>query len=680
MSRTRLPPESFGIPDEPDALPSGAEPVSLRPHLASPVLDEPRWKRNLYLAIGFAVALGFFYFHWLNHSPAHTGIDQNGYLVGARMYYQHGSTRLEPRDPATGAVDPYQFVGGMWVGADLGTDRERFYPKYPIGLPVLYAMMMHLRDGVAWLDHRLGLGVGIGHYVHFAYAINPIAMSLAVLATFLLGRTIAGSFAGIIASLLVATSPVVMQLANNPNSHATTMFFSTGGMYLLVRWWQWGGAWRAVLAGLMLGYALTIRYTEGTLVLPLLAVCLFRIRWRSLRSYLPALLAIAWWLVPVLWLLIFNLREINAWTGYDPTYESEGFGWEYFHDNWENMYRQLTYPGMTLTFAVGMVGMFFMLGAAWRLGLVMLGWIVPCLAAYSFYYWAPENLGIGYLRFFVTIFPALAVCAVWLVMLPRNAPVFAGRSVESSPWRLRLGTTLAAGAMTAAAGFLGLYNCVVNVENDGFVMRQNHERAMKVLQHIPPGSVLFCDSTDFVHHLQFVADYRIYSSRAFDRTYIQGLARRVRDEDNTDPTTLDPARSKALYERLKDKSSTELVAERRRIINEALERGVRVFYIANAAPGSSQYDIREVAWVQDNFWGMGRFAMLGPPGAPRGGGPAAPNAPGARRPAPAFGGGMRARNTRMTREQFLERQAQARPQPWGIFELLPRSSASTAAN
>ena len=76
--------------------------------------------------------------------------------------------------------DPHQFVGRMWVGADLGTPQERYYPKYPIGLPALVATSLWI-GGDTW-----------GPII--VYWINPVAMTLAVLATFLLVRLVAGSF------------------------------------------------------------------------------------------------------------------------------------------------------------------------------------------------------------------------------------------------------------------------------------------------------------------------------------------------------------------------------------------------------------------------------------------------------------------------------------------------------
>ena len=58
--------------------------------------------------------------------------------------------------------DRYSFVGRMWISTPQGT----YYPKYPLGLPLLFAMAL-------WM--------GGGTYGPFiAYLINPIAMALAL--------------------------------------------------------------------------------------------------------------------------------------------------------------------------------------------------------------------------------------------------------------------------------------------------------------------------------------------------------------------------------------------------------------------------------------------------------------------------------------------------------------------
>ncbi len=262
------------------------------------------------LTAGFAAAAFTF---WV---PAHEGVDQNGYLYGGKLIAENLTMRSVPTRPTPGAtaIDPQGFVARMWVGFDLdkipvpaaapvaaaeaakeakeakGEPKPddggvpRYYPKYPAGLPLLYAGLwaggraLHaLVPG--WFGPTLGADA--------AYALSPIATSLAVLGTFLLVRAVAGSVWGIVAMLVFATSETTMDLSVNPNSHASCVMCVVWGFYLVLRFWQSGGSWRALIGGFLIGYAATIRYTEATLLLPLAWVAFQNVRWRK-----PAVAAI----------------------------------------------------------------------------------------------------------------------------------------------------------------------------------------------------------------------------------------------------------------------------------------------------------------------------------------------------------------------------------------------------
>jgi len=366
---------------------------------------EPRWKRYIYGVIALLLSIGFFYTVMSYWVPAHGGTDQNGYLVGGKMFAQTLTMRLSPIHPGSrDEFDPHQFVGRMWVGAGLGTPDERYYPKYPLGLPALYA-------GLLWIASLMGPAWGLW----LAYGLSPVAMSLAVLGSYLLARRFAGSFGGLLTAIVFATSPVSLQLAINPNSHAAAVCCVVWGMYLLIGWWQFRGVWRAITAGLLLGYAGTIRYSEGTLILPIGLVALFALRWRDWKTLWQAVGLLAAWAVPVGLLVLYNHFAIGDLTGYDPTNESTGFMLGYGVDNWETMLRQINTNGLAQLFPLALAGLFWMFWWNWRAASVIAAWIVPCLLIYTFYYWAPDGTSIGYLRFFTTILPALAMCFFWLV-------------------------------------------------------------------------------------------------------------------------------------------------------------------------------------------------------------------------------------------------------------------------
>jgi 4-amino-4-deoxy-L-arabinose transferase-like glycosyltransferase len=195
-------------------------------------------------------------------APADGGIDQNAYLVGGKQIALTGSTGVH-------LSNPFQYVGHMFV---VPTQGDGFYPKYPFGLPLLYAAVIRC--------------AGWTRGVTLAFAVSPVCAVLAVMGTFFLARAVAGSFAGALAALALAGSEVMWKLCNVANSHASCVAFVVWGMYFLISWWQRGSLWRGLLSGLLLGFACLIRYTEGLLIVPILLAVAFRIRWRNWQSYL----------------------------------------------------------------------------------------------------------------------------------------------------------------------------------------------------------------------------------------------------------------------------------------------------------------------------------------------------------------------------------------------------------
>src|SRR5690606_2954676 len=124
-------------------------------------------------AIAVAVGCLFLSFALRYWAPAHSGVDQNGYLVGGRQFAKTMSMGLTPEDP-------YGFVGRMWIG----TPSQTYYPKYPLGLPFIYAVML-------W--------IGGGAYgVEMAHLVSPVSMALAIVGTFFLLRQVVPGFYAIL--------------------------------------------------------------------------------------------------------------------------------------------------------------------------------------------------------------------------------------------------------------------------------------------------------------------------------------------------------------------------------------------------------------------------------------------------------------------------------------------------
>lgn len=414
------------------------EPASPEPVTRSAAVPElPRedpWKRRTFLLIAILISVAYLAFVLVYWTPSHQGVDQNGYLVGGKMFAETLSMKQVPMKLGQpDQYDPHQFVGNMWVAA--ASNPRHYYPKYPLGLPFLYAISL-------WVG-------GASYGVMIAHLLSPVSMAATVFGVFLLTRQFAGSFPGVLAMLIFATSPTTSALVINPNSHATTVFCVVFGMICLLHWWRLGGWGWALVGGLLVGYAATIRYTEGALLLPLAWAALLNLRWRRLRGWIESSLVLVGWAIPVALLLLYNKLEMGTLTGYDGTNESTGFSWVYFYDNWETILRQLSENGLFLIFPISIAGLIAMFWWNWRLAVLMWLWIGPCLTIYTFYYWAPD--GLGYLRFLLTVLPPMLVGGFWVIAHLRDL-------LPKEPIRVNLYVvmlTITLGAFAAAA--LGSY-------------------------------------------------------------------------------------------------------------------------------------------------------------------------------------------------------------------------------
>lgn len=550
--------------DYTDQTPAPAAPVLLAPRLLAPLPGEPsRTQRALWLSLAMTLAVAYFLFILQYWAPADPGVDQNGYLVGGKMLARTGSTGYTPRH-ALG------FVGSMWVRVDAtGVN----YPKYPNGLPLLYACFL-------WVfgDDPGGLGTRL------AFLVSPIGAAASVLGMYLLARQFASPFSSICAALVMGFSQSALTLANFANSHASCLAFVVWGLFLLMRFWQTGSVWRGVLAGFSLGYAVTIRYTEGLLAIPVALVMLSMLRWRNWRSYLRVAPPLLGWIIPVGYLVIFNLVAMGTPTGYDTTNESKpgaAFTIEHMSDNWEKLIRTVHDSGLFFIVPIGMLGLILAVRHGVRRSAMLWLWLVPGTIVYMAYYWAPDR-GVSYLRFFLTLLPPIAIGA---------AVLFDDLLTHATHSRVgKVLTPIGCGAIVAFSCAIGLYRALHGLD-DG----ENSNRGMEITQlrnlnlarlgqlvtkEAPAGSVLFANPQQ-LHYLQFVGDYECYSPETFTTSIVTRLESAEKIDAENEPVTQQVARRKYLLAQVKGKSTSELIALQNQIMDEALAGNRRVFFLVN---------------------------------------------------------------------------------------------------
>ncbi|MGC4032035.1 MAG: glycosyltransferase family 39 protein [Tepidisphaeraceae bacterium] len=439
---------------------------SFRP-LQTLVSTESRQSRLIAGGLAVAFTIAYFWFLLQYWAPAHNGVDQNGYLVGGRMLAAHGTTGFLPK--------PMEYIGDMWV---LNDKTGYVYPKYPVGLPLLYAVCL-------WTFGSLG--------VKAAFLVSPIGAAMSVLGIYCLTRKFAGTFASLMAMLVLAFGQVMLVLANNPNSHASCLAFGIWGMYFLVAFWESGSLWRGLAGGFCLGYAVTIRYTEGLNGLMIGVVVLSSIVYSYRRGYHRALAPVLGWLIPVGYLVGFNLVAMGTLTGYDTTNESEfgaAFTWPHIVENWDKTIRQLHDLGLFFVLPLGLLGMGLALKDSFRRGSMLWLWFIPGTLLYTSYYWAPER-GVSFLRFFLTLMPPIIV----------GVGVLIDHAIAASLTRWqRFAAPAACGFVVAFACVNSLYRGLLGIEEgqeSGVGMESQFRQQLNlagltgvVQQNVPNNSVL----------------------------------------------------------------------------------------------------------------------------------------------------------------------------------------------
>jgi 4-amino-4-deoxy-L-arabinose transferase-like glycosyltransferase len=544
--------------------------------------SEPTWKRRLFLLIALAITAGYWFFihSFLAPAPGRPGIDENAYLVAGKNIAQHLTTGFK-------TTDDYQFVGAMWLRTKSGW----YYPKYPFGLPLLNAITV-------LLGHR-----------EWAFAISPLCASIAVLGMFFLAREIVGSFYALLAMLVLAMGPVMLQLADIPSSHASALCFVVWGMFFLWRWCQ-SGRWQlALLAGLLLGFAVTIRYTEALLLFPFYslhvlradqytgpgAIIIFkalgvlplgpmgiaaisRVRWKNWRSYLRAALPVIAWAVPVGALLLFNRFSMGQLTGYDDTNESHGFSIGYFVNKWDfSLYQNYVF-GLFFVLPLGIAGLILMYRSAERFALLLTLWLVPGAFLYTAYYWGQNLPSIAYLRFFLTLFPPVIIAAMWLL---RSAASGTKGSIVSP---------LAAGILTAMAASIGLSRSLDELERQHRGNLNLHYSAQRIMAHVkaPAGHkpMILADTgmlPQLLQYMQFMVDADWYASDVFSPKVGGGFGLagffQKNNKDTDSPVLIQRERIEYIDNVRKGKTYADFVRDEQNLMDQALSAGRTVYVV-----------------------------------------------------------------------------------------------------
>jgi hypothetical protein len=594
-----------------ESLPSELTATAPRFHLLPITVPREHWAGR-WLGVLMALAITALYAvaifsYW---APAAQGSNENGYLQTTMNLARDFSPGFKPESD-------FEFVGRMYI---FNPQTGYNYAKYPLGVPVLGATLM-------WIFGTDQTSIG----PTLAWAVSPICGSLGVLGMFFLARRLCGTYAGLIAMLLLGCSQVMFTFSVRAMSHAPSICFLTWGLFFLVAFLQNGRVLVGLLAGLFVGFAFTIRYTDGLVGLSLGLAVLMMWRWNWMSVGLIVLSAIvgaglgwlaflfgngdvrlflsggalaaiwltmilyrpwsAWvltivlfgWAIPVGLQITFNLHTFGTLTGYDSTNESTGFALSYFRYNWERVIRLLNDQAMFFVVPMSIVGGAWMLFRQTRMGIILLAATLPTLGIYSTYYFAQET-GVQFSRFLSSALPGLVVLAVWMM----HQLIASSKRWQATGMRIGVGAVTAiacAVPITRSIGMVGPSANLGAIANVSTGVRENWNLAQLgtiVARVAPPGSMVIGFGDDrFGHYLQTVGDWQFFTIGWFDQRESRSRFWRM-SEDEEDPDPFDPARIKHMRSVLEGKSQRDLDAELRKLVDKALDQGRSVVAIQPA--------------------------------------------------------------------------------------------------
>jgi hypothetical protein len=349
-------------------------------------------RRHLVLALLLILALASAVLYFWYEPNFGAGADEASYLLAAKSLALHGT-------PAYHNPDPLLFVPKNMVEPRPGV----YYPIYPIGYPLLAAAGYLLGGPQA------------------AFLVNPVITLLALLGAFFFLRLFVSDLFAAAGTLLLALHSAILRFGVAAMSHIPDLACATWGLYFSVLWYRKPALWKIFLAGTLFGYALSIRYTEALLLLPLLWLMAWWV-WElptgapRLRRILPhaaaAALGYLLGVAPTLWYHTIAFGSPFR-TGYGLRNESSSFSLHFFLDHIGFTLKMLcTLPNGLLLLPVAVIALFLRKWVTWRdAGFLALAFI-PTILLYSAYYWMNSTEPLLYARFFLPTFPAILVAAL----------------------------------------------------------------------------------------------------------------------------------------------------------------------------------------------------------------------------------------------------------------------------
>jgi hypothetical protein len=565
----------------------------------------------------------------------YAGVDEATYFLTAKALAIHNS-------PAVHSADPLLFMPANMNELRPGV----FYQKYPIGFPLLVA-----------IGYKIAGQLG-------AFLVNPILGCVALAGALALAWELAGKWAAILLGFLLALHPLMVCYSTSALSHMTDLACVVWGLWFLWRWGERGGPAWALGAGLLLGYAVSIRYTEAVLALVVLWVTWNRIiairrsaaplpppvfrgragegvhgsasfqtpsltlpgggNQEAAPSHARVLLELGVTgvgaTVALIPLMVFHWATYGSplRTGYGLTRESTAFSWQAFASHAGLVLKDLFHPGFglpalvvlsvagLLVWVVRCFGVHSSQRRNAKIAEFLLLWILPTLLLYTAYYWSSPYPTL-YMRLFLNAMVGIAVAAVVVIGA-------IGRNRRWLAWALAASVIAAGliGRLYPLAGEAGVRSADDTLLASADLVWIAQEGTVLARATVPADAVLIADDW-MAYPAVFATDCQILSPGDFDEDQV---AKRMATAAGPGPLELNPLRASRYFPLVSGKSQSQLDALLRQEIRSKLAEGRMVALLTpdrslNGPPDpphnwarrlSPDLGLKQIATSQNAYW------------------------------------------------------------------------------
>ncbi|MBN2385222.1 glycosyltransferase family 39 protein [bacterium] len=497
--------------------------------------------------------------------PVLSGPDQLGYFLPARTIQLYNRFNVVPENQLS-------FMAQHLVE----TEKGLFYSKHPPLFPLILGLTMKV----------VGLKA--------AFYLNPLFSLLTLLGLYWLLMTWVKRETSYCGVVLLSLLPMFYTMATDQWAHPSGLFFLTYA-FLFYRWGQSSVRnTRKSLAfycgaGLFLGIASGIRYTDSLLILPCIIAFFFErptTKLLSCGSFLCGLF------IPISFVLYYHATVYGHpfLTGYSLVEEQTAFSGHNFFHNCPLYVKTLLKSGLGPLLFSTLIGLFFLFWTKPRQALYFSVWIFPLFILYSAYYWLPLNPE-SLMRFLIPIFiPAIIVTLMLIEYLVFIMPVLSSR-LKGTIVLIFLGFQV----------IWGGYNSFRLQEKSRGYATALHHSLLSIQKQIPSQAVIFAQVGQ-LRTLSLFPGYTLYTSTLFTKKNMQRELLAV--VNNANITTIQKKRIASLYKTLFQDGTKDYNDHVTDVLCQGFSSGKPVYIIAPA---------QQLEHIRSQYQNTLLFQQLPPP-------------------------------------------------------------------